>query len=347
MVTGAAGSVGQELVRQLLPFRPAGIRTLDNNEGRLFLLKERYQAYDQVTAYLGDTRDVNKLSAIARGTDIIFHCAAFKHVYLSEYNPFEAVQTNIIGVQNIIQAAMNNNVKLVIFTSSDKAVNPTSVMGTSKLMGERIITAANVVNHNRMRRFCSVRFGNIIGSRGSVFSVFHDQIKSGGPVTVTDPGMTRFIMSLERAAQLVMEGAVLARGGEVFVTKMKVINIMDLAQVMIALYAPYYGHNPAAIPIKIVGLRPGEKMYEELVSQEEVRRTLELEDLFVVLPALGQRIYKGIDHTYPGVSPIQPDRPHNSSIEPAITPEEIKDFLINSRLWPEDNLERSLKICVS
>jgi FlaA1/EpsC-like NDP-sugar epimerase len=137
LITGAAGTIGQELVRQLLPFWPAEIRIMDNNESELFIMNEKYHSANNVNAFLGDIRDPQKMQNLTRGVDIIFHCAAFKHVCFSEYNPFETVQTNALGVQNVMQAAINNNVKIVIFTSSDKAVNPTNVMGTSKLWGKK------------------------------------------------------------------------------------------------------------------------------------------------------------------------------------------------------------------
>ena len=343
LVTGAAGSVGQELARLLLPLWPAEIRLLDNNETELFLMGEFYRSANNVIAYIGDVRDLQKVSTIARGVDMIFHCAALKHVYLSEYNPFDSVQTNILGVQNIIQAAINNDVKRVIFTSSDKAVNPTNVMGTSKLMGERLMTAANVINHNEKQRFSSVRFGNVLGSRGSVLPIFHEQIRKGELVTVTDPGMTRFIMSLERAAQLVLEGAILARGGEVMVTKMDVVSIMDLAQVMIELLAPHYGHDPASIDIEIIGAKPGEKMYEELLSHEEVQRSVELEEMFVVLPAF-RAIYHNIDYTYPNDSGRKVDRPYISEQEGKMTKSAIKEFLIKNHLLDVDVTNAPLEV---
>ena len=331
LVTGAAGSVGQELVRLLLPLWPAEIRLLDNNETELFLMGETYRSMNHVIAYIGDVRDLQKLTTVSRGADMIFHCAALKHVYLSEYNPFDSVQTNILGVQNIIQAAINNTVNRVIFTSSDKAVNPTNVMGTSKLMGERLMTAANVINRNEKQRFSSVRFGNVLGSRGSVLPIFQEQIRKGGPVTVTDPKMTRFIMSLERAAQLVLEGAILVRGGEVMVTKMEVVSILDLAQVMIDLLAPHYGHNPADITIDIIGAKPGEKMYEELLSLEEVQRSVELAEMFVVLPAF-RAVYHNIDYTYPNDTGRKVDRPYISEEEGKMDKAGIKDFLVKNRL---------------
>lgn len=335
LITGAAGSVGQELVRQLLGLWPAEIRLLDNNESELFLMGEHYRSCGNITPYLGDIRDLQKLSMVMHGVDMVFHCAAFKHVYISEYNPFDAVQTNILGVQNVIQAAISNNVKKIIFTSSDKAVNPTNVMGTSKLMGERLITAANIVNHNSTQRFSSVRFGNVLGSRGSVLPIFQEQIKAGGPVTVTDKAMTRFIMSIEQAARLILEGAVLSRGGEVLVTKMQVIAILDLAEVMIELLAGVYGQDPARITVEFIGAKPGEKMYEELMSAEEVPRSLELQDMFVVVPAF-RGIYRAIEYTYPGDPSKQVERPYISHQEPKMSKEAIKNFLIQHHLLPEE-----------
>jgi FlaA1/EpsC-like NDP-sugar epimerase len=308
---------------------------MDNNESDLFWMSELYRKNSNITVYLGDVRDAQKVSTVCRGGDVIFHCAAFKHVFFAEYNPFEAVQTNILGTKNVMETALRSDAQCVIFTSSDKAVNPTSVMGTSKLMAERLVTAANIVNHNHGQRFASVRFGNVIGSRGSVYQIFKDQIRQGGPVTVTDPGMTRFIMSIPQAARLVLEGAVLARGGEVLVTKMQVISIMDLAQVMIELLAPYYHHDPAAMEIKLIGAKPGEKMYEELLSYEEMGRSLELPEMFVVLPAY-RAMYQNIDYSYPDLTGKPVTNPYNSSQEPAISKEEIKGFLCTHQLLPDD-----------
>jgi len=171
-----------------------------------------------------------------------------------------------------------------------------------------------------------------------VYQVFHDQIKQGGPVTVTDPGMTRFIMSMELAAQLVLKSAVLAQGGEVMVTKMQVISIMDLAQVMIDILAPYYGHNPAEVEIRLIGAKPGEKMYEELLSFEEMGRSLELKDMFVVLPAF-RSLYRNIDYFYPEGTGQPVTRPYNSSEEPPISTEDIKKILFSYHLLPKDCID--------
>ncbi len=335
LVTGAAGTVGKELVRQLVAYGPNEIRLLDNNESELFFLSNAYPNQKKVRCYVGDVRDAGKLINLTNGLDIIFHLAALKHVTLSEYNPFDAVLTNIIGVKNLVQAALANHVPRVIFTSSDKAVNPTNVMGTSKLMGERIMTAANIVNNNGPQVFSSVRFGNVLGSRGSVVPIFAGQILRGEPVTITHKDMTRFIMTIEQAAKLVLEGAVLACGGEVFVTKMPVMHIVDLARAIIDILAPLVGRDPGAIPMKMIGAKPGEKLYEELMSQEEVGRIQELPTMFAILPAL-RGFYHKIDYRYPEMLPYQEGRsPYVSASETALTVTEIKEYLQANHILDE------------
>ncbi|MCK9375545.1 MAG: SDR family NAD(P)-dependent oxidoreductase [Syntrophobacterales bacterium] len=329
LITGAAGTIGRELVRQLLEYNPATIRLLDNNETELYLLGEKYSKRE-VTPFLGDVRDQRKLLNLGSGVDIVFHTAAFKHVSLSEYNPFDAVQTNIIGVQNVIQMALENRIPRVIFTSSDKAVNPTNVMGTTKLMGERLMTAANIVNYNGRQIFSSVRFGNVIGSRGSVVPIFASQIGKGGPVTITDKRMTRFVMTIPEAAHLVLKAGTLACGGEVLITKMPVMRIVDLAQAMVDLLAPAAGLEARQISLKMIGAGPGEKMYEELMSSEEVQRAQELPSMYVILPALSA-LYGKIQYGYPEMLPAPKDiNPYNSSNETPMTLEEIKRYLLDS-----------------
>ncbi len=330
LITGAAGTVGREMVRQLYSFKPAELRLMDNNETEMFFLMEEYRNKN-VFCFLGDVRDRDKVEKLSDGIDIIIHSAAFKHVILSEYNPFDVVQTNIISVENIIKAATACNVKHVLFTSSDKAVNPTNVMGTSKLMGERLITAANAVKNNTHTVFSSTRFGNVLGSRGSVVPLFIKQIKNGGPVTVTDKKMTRFIMTIEEAARLVLKSVVISKGGEVFVTKMPVVKIPDLAEMMIDILAPGYGYNPSDIKIDEIGAKPGEKLYEELISEEEVHRSLELKDMFVVTPAF-KSIYQSIDYEYPDTISDKAYKPYVSEKEQPLDKDELKKYLIENRV---------------
>jgi FlaA1/EpsC-like NDP-sugar epimerase len=339
LVTGACGTVGRELVKQLLEdYDTSELVALDNNESELFFLEQRFSEHTNAGFFLADVRDRDKLLRKMEGIHIVFHAAAFKHVILCERSPFEAVQTNILGVQNVITAAIDNEVERVIFTSSDKAVNPTNVMGTSKLMGERLMTAANSAVRGDGPIFTSTRFGNVLGSRGSVIPIFREQIRRGGPVTLTDPAMTRFIMSIEEAVRLVIESAFLARGGEVFITKMPVIQIQDLAEVMINQLASVYGHVPEEIKTEIIGTKPGEKMYEELMNIEETRRAWELQRYFVVLPAF-TCINRSITYEYQDIISGTVTNPYHSDNEMPLSQNQLTTFLKHNNLLEEDPID--------
>ena len=350
LVTGACGTVGSELVKQLLLGDDFDIKELigiDNNENALFFIDQQYLNDTRANFFVADIKDKDELINKTKGIDIIFHAAALKHVVLCEKSPEQAVQTNINGIQNIIAAANANNVKTVIFTSSDKAVNPTNVMGTSKLMGERLMTAANSNKRDGGPVFASTRFGNVLGSSGSVIPIFHNQIAKGGPVTLTDKEMTRFVMSVQESVQLVLDSAKYAKGGEVFVTKMPVIRIEDLAIAMIEMLVPKYGIEPNEVSIKEIGTKPGEKLYEELMSHEELRRTIELKSYFSVLPAF-RGIYHDINYNYTDIINTVVTNPYTSEHQQPLTIEEIKDFLekynllespveqSEQRYWPGD-----------
>lgn len=322
LVTGSCGTVGAELVRQLVDSPAAHVVCIDNNETELFFQIEQYRRSGKVTGHLADIRDREALRLRMRGVDVVLHSAALKHVGLCEDSPAQAVATNIIGTQNVIDAAQDNGVERVIFTSSDKAVNPTNVMGTSKLMGERLMTAAAETVGERAKGsgtiFASTRFGNVLGSRGSVVPLFRRQIAAGGPITLTDRAMTRFIMTLEEAAALVLDSVWLATGGEVMVTKMPVARIEDIANLM---RAELGGCKP--IKITEIGAKPGEKMYEELMNDEEVRRTFELGDFFVTLSAFAHASDPRYAHL---ANCAKPDRPYNSAVEPALSPAELAAY---------------------
>jgi len=340
LITGACGSVGQELVRQLLEkHQVEELIALDNNESELLFLEQRFSKHCHASFFLADVRDKYKLSRIMRGIDLVFHTAAFKHVILCERSPFEAVQTNILGVQNIIYAAIENKVERVVFTSSDKAVNPTNVMGTSKLMGERLMTAANGNLRADRPIFASTRFGNVLGSRGSVLPIFREQIRRGGPITLTDPEMTRFIMCIEEAVEMVINSALMTCGGEVFITKMSPIRIQDLAEVMIQELAPVYGYRFEDIRIEIIGVKPGEKMYEELMNIEETRRAWELNRYFVVLPAFTSVNCK-VTYNYPEIVSKSVTNPYHSGNQMPISRTELATFLKKNNLLHEDISEK-------
>jgi len=350
LVTGACGTVGSELVRQLVrgvEHDPAEVLGVDNNESALFFEDQEYLDDARVNYAIADIRDGASLARLFDGIDVVFHTAALKHVVLTERAPDQAILTNVVGVQNVIEASRRAKVGTVIFTSSDKAVNPTNVMGTSKLMGERLMTAANSGERYRDTVFASTRFGNVLGSNGSVFPIFRNQIARGGPVTITHDEMTRFVMSIEESVRLVIESAEVARGGEVFVTKMPVVRIVDLARAMISLFAASRGHDPATIELNVIGTKPGEKLYEELMSDEEVRRAVELSRFFAVLPAF-RGFYESIDYAYPDVVTESVTDPYVSARQRVLPQDEIVELLHRygladaepgkqtERYWPGD-----------
>lgn len=283
LVTGSVGSIGSEIVRGILKYNPKAVRALDSNETGLFDLEHELQP-EKIRLFVGDIRDKERLKRAVEGVDIVFHAAALKHVPLCEYNPFEAVKTNIIGTQNLIDVAMDEEVEKLITISTDKVVNPINVMGATKLLAERLTVSANFYKGERKTAFSCVRFGNVLDTRGSVIPLFRKQIKQGGPLTITNPDMTRFLMSIPTAVELVLKAAKMAKGGEIFILKMSALRIGDLAEVMVEELAHKYGNDPNGIEIKVIGRRAGEKLYEELMTEDEAIDVYEDEDVFVVFP---------------------------------------------------------------
>ena len=348
-ITGSCGTIGAELVSQLLinpKYNPKEVIGIDNNESALFFQDQKFLNDTRAKFFVVDIRDKDELSKRMRGADIVINTAALKHVILCERSPEQAVQTNINGVQNVIAAADTNNVEVVIFTSSDKAVNPTNVMGTTKLMGERLMTAANSSKREKGPIFASTRFGNVLGSSGSVIPIFRNQISNGGPVTLTDKNMTRFVMSVEEAVELVLNSIVEAKGGEVFFTKMPVMKIKDLASAMIEELAQN------KVDIIEIGSKPGEKLYEELMSDEETRRAVELDKFFSIIPAF-RGIYSDINYNYSKIVSEVVKDPYISERQVSLNIKEVKGFLRsnkllvdtntsdqNARYWPGDKEEK-------
>ncbi|MBE9593684.1 MAG: polysaccharide biosynthesis protein, partial [Proteobacteria bacterium] len=328
--TGGTGSVGQEILQEILKYEPAVVRILDVDETKQFELQQEYEDYDNVRFLLGDIRDKDRLSRAIEDIDIVFHTAALKHVLACEYNPFEAVKTNAVGIQNLIDVTMDEEVEKVIFTSSDKAVNPTNVMGATKLLAERLITSANYYKGGRKTVFSSVRFGNVLGSRGSVIPLFKNQIARGGPVTITNKEMTRFIMPMREAINLLFKATELALGGEIFIFKMNAIKITDLAEVIIEELATNYGYIPEGIEMEIIGNKPGEKLYEELMTEDEAGRGFESEDMFIVLPEMKE--LPPIDKSsYLSTSQAE-IKAYTSNTVKHLTKEEIREILYQENL---------------
>jgi len=269
-------------VRKVLQYEPKVVRVFSNDEDGLFNLRQEFQDDSHLRFLVGDVRDKERLRIAVEGIDFIFHAAALKHVPLCEYNPFEAVKTNVLGTQNVIEVAIAEEVEKLMTISTDKAVNPSNVMGATKLLVERLTISANYHKGKRGTAFSCVRFGNVLDSRGSVVPLFSEQISKGGPVMITDRDMTRFVMTIPRAIDLVLRATEIAGGGEVFIFKMPALRIADLAAVMIEELAPQYGYEPGKIGVKIIGKREGEKYDEELMTEEEAKNAYETEDMFII-----------------------------------------------------------------
>lgn len=287
LVTGGTGSIGSELVKKLLEFEPQGIRVLSRDETKqLTLMSELGDKGAKVRFLIGDIRDYDRVNRAMEEVDIVFHAAAMKHVLFCENDPFEAVKTNVIGTQNIINAALANGVSKVIGISTDKATDPVSVMGCTKLLAEKIMLASYNYQGKKRTKFCFVRFGNVLNTRGSVLPIFFKQIMTGGPVTVSDAKMQRFFMSKEEAVGLVLKAAGLVKEREIFIFKMPVLKIADLAKAMIELYAPQFGFDSKKIKIKIIGKKMGERIHEKLLTKDEAAYALEIDDMFIIVPVI-------------------------------------------------------------
>tara|TARA_R110002020_G_scaffold164412_5_gene351102 strand:- start:10836 stop:12602 length:1767 start_codon:yes stop_codon:yes gene_type:complete len=268
VVTGGAGSIGSELVRQIANCDYKSLIVIDQAESALYDLQQelKQNGFHNFIPIVGDIRDKNRMSAIFQEyrPNLVFHAAAYKHVPLMEYNSYEAIKINVAGTKVIVDLSLDNNVDKFIFVSTDKAVNPTNVMGATKRIAEMYISCAQ---QNNKTRFITTRFGNVLGSNGSVIPLFKKQIENGGPLTVTHKDITRYFMTIPEAAQLVLEAGGMGQGGEIFIFDMgESVKIFDLAKNMIKLSGLRY---PEDIDIKITGLRPGEKLYEELLANGE------------------------------------------------------------------------------
>jgi len=268
-VTGGSGSVGTGIVHELIKYKPSTIRILSNDENSIFELRKKFGSSPPLTYMVGDVRDIDRIKMAIRNIDIVFHAAAMKHIDICEENPFDAVKTNVIGTSNVIEASILEDVSKFIFISTDKATNPSSTLGASKLLAERLTQNAGSYRGLGKTIFAIVRFGNVLGSRGSVFQIFQDQLQKGKPLTVTDSRMTRFVMSISDAASLILKVTHIAKDGEIFILKMPSVNIVDLAKTMVKVYKSRFPKTKRQ-SIKISKVREQERLHEFLVTQNEI-----------------------------------------------------------------------------
>jgi len=276
LITGATGSFGRKFIELALKeHRPKKLIVFSRDELKQHDMRQQFpdSGGSPMRYFLGDVRDRERLNRALSGVDIVVHAAALKQVPACEYNPFEAVQTNIVGAKNVIDAAIDQGVKRVMAVSTDKAVNPVNLYGATKLCAEKMFVQANAYSGEGGARLSCTRYGNVVGSRGSIIPLFIEQ-RRNGHVTITDPRMTRFWLTLEQGVRFVMRCIQQMHGGEIFVPKIPSMKISDLAETL----AP-------GCERKHVGIRPGEKLHEVLISEDEARHSVELEDMYVIQPA--------------------------------------------------------------
>jgi FlaA1/EpsC-like NDP-sugar epimerase len=344
LVTGGTGSLGKVLVRRLLSGelgQPRKVIVFSRDEAKQHAMRLSYQRREAATDeviysnlgrtlqfQIGDVCDFHSVSAALRNTDVVFHAAALKQVPTCEYFPVEAVQTNVLGAENLVRAIRLGKlpVQAVVGVSTDKACKPVSVMGMTKALQERLLVCANLDSPGT--RFVCVRYGNVLASRGSVIPLFLDQIRRGGPVTVTSPQMTRFLMSLDQAVDAIYAALRDARPGEIFVPKVPTARVIDVATTLV-------GSRPVAV--KVVGIRPGEKIHELLIAEDEVRRTVLRGNYFVIRPLLPEL----------QTSEVREEEPLSgeySSADHLLSIEQLRQLLAENGLLFEDSPHFDLEV---
>lgn len=316
LVTGGTGSFGRMFIGEILKYEPKEVIVFSRDEDKQGAMRLEYKNEPRLRFVLGDIRDFRSVREVMRGVDIVVHAAALKWITEVEYNVWEGIKTNVIGAENIIEAARDEGVERVVALSTDKAVEPINAYGMAKALQERLITTANLYDVGKTV-FVSTRYGNVLGSRGSVVPYFKKLISENKPLTITDPGMTRFIMSLQNSVELVLTAMTEGVGGEVFVRKMPGHSIIDLAEVILE------SAGKDAKNIVNMGIRPGEKLHETLISPSESIRTVEFGDYYVILPQIS---IPAVEKKYAGKKTLKEFRYASDTTE-QIGKKELRELL--------------------
>jgi UDP-N-acetylglucosamine 4,6-dehydratase/UDP-glucose 4-epimerase len=323
LITGGTGSLGRALTKRLLAEKVDVIRIFSRNENKQVTMQDEFND-DRLRFLIGDIRDLPRLERALEGIDIVFHAAALKHVPVIEKNPFEAINTNVIGSRNVVEACLSENVSKVVGVGTDKAVSPLNTYGATKLLMEKIFTtASNYLDKDKHKtKFISLRYGNVLGSSGSVIPKFIDQIKSNKKITITDPGMTRFSITMDEALDFILDSTIHGHGSEVFIPKLRSYKIDDVKIVLQELLG---NTGEEKIPV-----RQGEKFHETLINIDETRTTLESESKYIILQ--NKLSDQEINERYPGYKKMILSKPYSSDNVERIPKNELKDILSKSDL---------------
>ena len=323
LITGGTGSLGTALTKRLLNLNVDTVRIYSRNESKQILMESEILD-DRIRYLIGDVRDLPRLEKALEGIDIVFHAAALKHVPVIEYNPFEAIKTNVLGTQNLIDACLKENVETVVGIGTDKAVSPLNTYGATKLLMEKLLTTAqNYLDIDKYRtKFLAVRYGNVLGSSGSVLPKFVSQIKKKQKITITDPNMTRFSLTMDEALDFILKSTSIGKGTEVFVPKLKAYSINGLKESLFELL-----ENTGE---KIISLRPGEKMHETLLNSNELRYVWELDDEYVLFNSAKQE--DEIENSYPKIKKLEISNAYSSNTVEKLTKDELNKIILKSKL---------------
>ena len=323
LITGGTGSLGTALTKRLLNLNVDTVRIYSRNESKQILMESEILD-DRIRYLIGDVRDLPRLEKALEGIDIVFHAAALKHVPVIEYNPFEAIKTNVLGTQNLIDACLKENIETVVGIGTDKAVSPLNTYGATKLLMEKLLTTAqNYLDIDKYRtKFLAVRYGNVLGSSGSVLPKFVSQIKKKQKITITDPNMTRFSLTMDEALDFILKSTSIGKGTEVFVPKLKAYSINGLKESLFELL-----ENTGE---EIISLRPGEKMHETLLNSDELRYVWELDDKYVLFNSAKQE--DEIENSYPKIKKLEISNAYSSNTVEKLTKDELNKIILKSKL---------------
>ncbi len=324
LITGGTGSLGSALTQRLLTENVDTVRIFSRNENKQLEMDSKFHD-DRLRFLLGDVRDYNRLTRACEDIDIVFHAAALKHVPIIEYNPFEAIKTNVMGSQNIIDACLEEDVEKVICIGTDKAVSPLNTYGATKSLMEKLfITASNYLKNERHKtKFIALRYGNVLGSSGSVIPKFINQIKNDGKITITDPNMTRFSISMDEALDFILKVTEIGKGSEIFVPKLKAYSLMDVKDALFDLLGK--------TDEEIVGIRAGEKVNEVLINKDEMKYCWEYQDMYLITNPSVRRFISSTNE-FPGKKKIESMDVYSSDVVEKIEKDELKKIFLNSGL---------------